>query len=97
VLREDARVSFPPRALWYDGRDPFRKAAERFAAPGEYRFVATGANMQPATAIYLRPPGEAEFRPLVLEVLRVEDGQVAEIVDFDMPGLFAAFDLPPAL
>jgi RNA polymerase sigma-70 factor, ECF subfamily len=97
VLREDARVSFPPRPLWYDGREAFRTAAKRFAAPGEYRFVATRANMQPATAIYLRRPGEAEFRPLVLEVLRIEDGQVAEIVDFDLPGLFAAFDLPPVL
>jgi RNA polymerase sigma-70 factor, ECF subfamily len=41
--------------------------------------------------------GAAEFRPLVLEVLRIEDGQVAEITDFDLPGLFAAFDLPPVL
>jgi RNA polymerase sigma-70 factor, ECF subfamily len=97
VLREDARVSFPPLPLWYDGREPFRKAAERHAAPGDYRFVPTGANMQPAAAIYLRRPGDTAFRPLALEVLRIEGGQVVEIVDFGQLGLFAAFDLPAAL
>jgi RNA polymerase sigma-70 factor (ECF subfamily) len=97
VLREDARVSFPPAPLWYDGRAAFRKAVERHAAPGEYRFVPTAANMQPATAIYLRRPGDTAFRPLVLEVLRIEDGQVAEILDFGLPELFAAFGLPATL
>jgi RNA polymerase sigma-70 factor, ECF subfamily len=97
VLREDARVSFPPTPLWYDGRAAFSKAVERHAAPGEYRFVPTAANMQPATAIYLRRPGDTAFRPLVLEVLRIEDGQVAEIVDFGLPELFAAFGLPATL
>jgi RNA polymerase sigma-70 factor, ECF subfamily len=97
VLREDVRVSFPPYPLWYDGREAFTKAARRFAAPGEHRFVPTRANMQPATAIYLRRPGESTFRPLVLEVLRVEDGRVAEIVDFGATELFAAFGLPAEL
>jgi RNA polymerase sigma-70 factor (ECF subfamily) len=97
LLREDARVSFPPRPLWYDGRDAFTRASGRFAAAGDYRFVATRANMQPATAIYLRRPGDTEYRPLVIEVLRIEDGRVAEIVDFGDLKLFAAFGLPPTL
>jgi RNA polymerase sigma-70 factor (ECF subfamily) len=97
VLREDARISFPPKPLWYDGREPFRRAADRHAAPGEYRFVPTRANRQPATAIYLRRPGDSAYRPLVLEVLRIEDGQIAEIVDFGFTELFAAFGLPPEL
>jgi RNA polymerase sigma-70 factor, ECF subfamily len=97
LLREDARVSFPPMPLWYDGRDAFGQASKRFAAPGDYRFVITRANMQPATAIYLRRPGDTAYRPLVLEVLRIEDGRVAEIVDFGATELFAAFGLPLTL
>jgi RNA polymerase sigma-70 factor, ECF subfamily len=97
VLREDVRVSFPPHPLWYDSREAFRKAVERHAAPGEYRFMPTGANMQPAIAGYLRSPGDTAFRPLALEVLRIEDGQIAEIIDFGQLELFAAFGLPAEL
>lgn len=97
VLREDVRVSFPPLPLWAEGRDTFIAASRKHAAPGDYRFLPTRANRQPAVAIYLRPPGEAAYRPLTLEVLRVEEGKVAEIVDFSLPGLFAAFGLPPTL
>jgi RNA polymerase sigma-70 factor (ECF subfamily) len=95
LLREDARVSFPPRPLWYDGRDAFACASGRFAAAGDYRFVATRANLQPAIAIYLRRPGDTEYRPLVIEVLRIEDGRIVEIVDFGDLKLFAAFGLRP--
>jgi RNA polymerase sigma-70 factor, ECF subfamily len=97
VLREDVRVSFPPHPLWYDSREAFRKAVERHAAPGEYRFVPTRANMQPAIAGYLRSPGDTAFRPLTLEVLRIEDGQIAEIIDFGQLELFAVFGLPAEL
>jgi RNA polymerase sigma-70 factor (ECF subfamily) len=53
--------------------------------------------MQPAAAIYLRRPGDTVFRPLALEVLRIEGGQVVEIVDFGQLELFAAFDMPAEL
>lgn len=97
VLSRDVRVSFPPLPLWAEGRDTFIAASRKHAAVGEYRFVPTRANGQPAVAIYLRPPGEPSFRPLTLEVLRVENGQVAEIIDFTFPRLFSVFALPPSL
>jgi RNA polymerase sigma-70 factor, ECF subfamily len=97
LLREDARVAFPPIPLWYDSRDAFRTASDEFALPGDYRMVATVANGQPAVAAYLRAPGESEHRPLVLEVLRIEDGRIAEIIDFGDERLFAAFGLPLTL
>ena len=50
--------------------------------------------MQPAVAIYLRAPGRARYRPLALEVLRVEEGRVVEAVDWSRPELFEAFGLP---
>jgi RNA polymerase sigma-70 factor, ECF subfamily len=94
LVREDARFSFPPRPLWYDGFDAFRRGSEKHAAPGEHLFVAARANLQPAVAIYLRAPGEARFRPLVLEVLRVEEARIVEAVDWNRPDLFEPFGLP---
>jgi RNA polymerase sigma-70 factor, ECF subfamily len=97
VLAEDVRVSFPPRALWADGREAFITGSRKFAFAGEHRFVPVRANLQPACAIYLRAPGDSAFRPLTLEVLRIEDGWIVEIVDFSSPHLFAAFGLAATL
>jgi RNA polymerase sigma-70 factor (ECF subfamily) len=94
LLREDARASFPPHPLWYADRDAFLRGSEKHARPGDYLLVPTGANLQPAVAIYLRGPGESEYRPLALEVLRVEDGRIAELVDWSRPELFEKFGLP---
>jgi RNA polymerase sigma-70 factor, ECF subfamily len=97
LLRDDVRASAPPLPLWYDGRDPLLASARRSAAAGRFRFVATMANTQPAAASYVRQPGETVYRPMGIDVLRVEDGLVAEITAFLRPGLFPAFGLPAAL
>ena len=64
---------------------------------GHMRSVPAGANTQPAAAHYLRQPGETEYRPLAIDVLRIEAGRVAEITSFVFPELFPAFGLPPTL
>ena len=97
VLADDVRVAYPQIPLWSDSRDAFIQATREFAPPGDYRFVATSANRQPAVAIYHRPPGEPVFRLTALEVLRIEGDRVAEIVDFDVPDLWSAFGLEPTL
>jgi RNA polymerase sigma-70 factor, ECF subfamily len=94
LVRADARFSFPPRAVWYDGLDAFRRASDKHAAPGEHLLVPAAANLQPAFAIYLRAPGERRYRPLALAVLRVAEGRVVEVVHWDRPELFEAFGLP---
>ncbi len=94
LVRADARFSFPPRAVWYDGLDAFRRGSEKHAAPGEHLLVPAAANLQPAFAIYLRAPGESRYRPLALAVVRVEQGRVIEVVHWDRPELFEAFGLP---
>jgi RNA polymerase sigma-70 factor (ECF subfamily) len=94
LVRADAHFSFPPRAVWYDGLDAFRRACEKHAAPGEHRLVPAAANLQPAFAVYLRAPGERRYRRLALAVLRVEQGRVIEVVHWDRPELFEAFGLP---
>jgi RNA polymerase sigma-70 factor, ECF subfamily len=99
LLREDARLTMPPHAVWYDGRDAILVASAKGFDPGfgRLRSVVAHANLQPAAAHYLRPPGAAEFRPLALDVLTVEGGRIAEITSFVTPELFPAFGLPPAL
>jgi RNA polymerase sigma-70 factor, ECF subfamily len=97
ALADDVRVAYPQIPLWSDSRDAFIKATREFAPPGDYRFLATSANRQPAVAIYHRAPGEPVFRLTALEVLRIKGGRVTEIVDFDVPELSAAFGLAPTL
>jgi RNA polymerase sigma-70 factor, ECF subfamily len=99
LLREDARLTMPPHPTWYAGRDAIIVASRKGFDPefGRLRSVAVGANAQPAAAYYLLPPGGSEYRPLAFDVLRVQDGRVAEITSFVLPELFGAFGLPATL
>jgi hypothetical protein len=63
---------------------------------GDWRLVPTRANRQPAAASYLRAPGDTVYRAFKLDVLRVEDGAIAEITTFSCD-LFPAFGLPATL
>ena len=63
---------------------------------GSMRCVVTRANRQPAVACYVRKPGEDGYTPLALDVLRIVDGVVADIVTFD-GAVFGWFGLPEAL
>jgi RNA polymerase sigma-70 factor, ECF subfamily len=98
LLREDARWAMPPAALWFDGRPAIVRLYELYPIgwQGDFRMVATAANRQPAAASYLRPTGESEFRLVALNVLRVEDGKLAEVTTFG-PSLCRAFNLPQTL
>ena len=97
VLREDVRVSYAPIPIFANNRDDFVEGSSKFAPPGEYRCLPTSANRQPAAAIYLRVPGDTEFRLISVEVLRIVDGMIAEIFDYGMPEVLARFDLPQTL
>lgn len=95
LLREDARLIMPPYRGWYQGRGTIlRMNAPGFEPEfGHLRGVATGANRQPAVAWYLRGPGDEVYRALVLDVLRLEGGEIAEITTFASPELFPRFGL----
>jgi RNA polymerase sigma-70 factor (ECF subfamily) len=100
LLREDALFSMPPQPEWYRGRQVLIDLwAPVMAGPeawGQFRCVAVFANRQPAAANYLRRHGECEFRAMSLDVLRVEDGLIAEVITFG-PELFHWFGLPDVL
>ncbi|MFD0889717.1 nuclear transport factor 2 family protein, partial [Streptosporangium algeriense] len=97
LMREDIRITMPPLPMCYDGLAMIMPLLQRgLTEPGEWRLLPIAANRMPAAASYLRAPGETEFKAFKIDVLRIEDGAVAEITTFGT-GLFPAFDLPPVL
>jgi RNA polymerase sigma-70 factor, ECF subfamily len=100
LIREDGTFAMPPEPGVYVGARTmvdFWKSGG-FGTPefGDFRHVLTRANRQPAVAAYRRKPGEHSFKPLALDVLRIEAGQIAAITTFPET-LFPAFDLPEEL
>ena len=99
LLREDVRITMPPHPLCYEGLDAIAPLLDRAFGPpsmGDWRLVPTRANRQPAAASYLLAPGDTLYRAFKLDVLRVQDGAIAEITTFGSD-LFAAFGLAPTL
>jgi RNA polymerase sigma-70 factor (ECF subfamily) len=101
LLRADAFCAMPPSPESYVGAEAIVAAWVEggFGSPefGEFRCVPTRANRQPAVACYLRRPEDSAYRPFVLDVLRVEDGAVAEVTVFPLEPLLDALGLPATL
>ena len=100
LLHEDVRFSMPPTPGVWTGRSTVLEAwveggfgLEGF---GSMRCVVTRANGQPAVAAYVRKPGDAAYEPLAIDVLRVQDVAVTEIVTFG-GRVFEHFGLPATL
>ncbi|MFC7548992.1 sigma-70 family RNA polymerase sigma factor [Plantactinospora sp. GCM10030261] len=97
LLREDARFTMPPTPTWYVGRAAIIEAwTPVLVGPDawrDWRHVPTRANRQPAVACYVRPAGADRYQALGLDVLRIEDGAVAEVTAFPAE-VFPAFGLP---
>ncbi len=99
VLREDVRVTMPPNPFLHEGRDAvlqlMNDAFDRSQFE-EWRLVPSWANRQPAAVSYARLPGDSMLRPFKIDVLRVEDGLIAEITTFH-GRLHTAFETPEVL
>ncbi len=100
LMREDSTWSMPPEPGHWRGRDAIVAAwvagGMGTAEFGDFRCRVTSANLQRAVACYLRSPGEAEYVALALDVLRIEEGEIADITSFTSV-VFPAFGLPPKL
>jgi RNA polymerase sigma-70 factor, ECF subfamily len=100
LMREDLRFSMPPEPGLHVGRERvvgyWVEGGFGSEAFGEIRTALTRANRQPAVAFYSRRPGEPRFSPMAIDVLRIEEGAIAEIVTFP-PDVFPAFALPETL
>jgi RNA polymerase sigma-70 factor (TIGR02960 family) len=96
---EDIRVTMPPYPWLFEGRDALAPLMERAFGPdreGDWRLLPTSVNRMPAAASYLRRHGDSVFRPMKLDVLRVEGEVIAEITTFGF-ALFDALGLPPLI
>ncbi len=100
LLHEDVRFSMPPQPGTWVGRDrviaTWVEGGFGEDTFGRMRCVVTRANGQPAVAAYVRQPGEDAYAPLAIDVLRIEEGVVADITTFD-GALVGTFGLPPTL
>jgi RNA polymerase sigma-70 factor, ECF subfamily len=100
LIDADARFAMPPQPEVYLGRDAMVSAWVEggFGTDGfgEMRCRVTRANRQPAVACWVRRPGDAQFEALAIDVLRIEDGRIADITTF-AGEVFDAFDLPRTL
>lgn len=100
IASQDLRITMPPDMMCFDGLDVITPFLERAFAEetrdGDWRLVPTMANRMPTAASYLRRPGDSTFRAFKFDVLRIEDGAIAEITTFGKL-LFPVFGLPPTL
>lgn len=86
LLKEDAVFWMPPEPGVFVGRTtiveswtPFLSGPTRI---GDFKMLPVRCNNQLAAANYLRPPGGESYERLSIDVLRIEDGAIAEIVTF---------------
>jgi RNA polymerase sigma-70 factor (ECF subfamily) len=99
ISSQDIRVTMPPYPSRYQGLAAIAPLLERglgSSRDGDWRLLPTRANRMPTAASYLRRPGDSAFRAFKFDVLRIEDGLIAEITTFGA-ALFPAFGLPPTL
>jgi RNA polymerase sigma-70 factor (ECF subfamily) len=93
LLSDDIRITMAP--------DPAVSGVDEVAAfltrPFDWRTIPTSANGRPAQVDYLREPGSPHYVGLVVDVLRIVDGRIAEINAFVGAHHVAAFGLPPTL
>jgi RNA polymerase sigma-70 factor (ECF subfamily) len=99
VAASDIRVTMPPQPFQFDGLDALRPLLERAFGPereGDWRLLPTSANRMPAAISYLRRPGDSLFRAFKVDVLRILDGEIAEITTVG-PAHFIAAGMPEVL
>ena len=99
LLKEDATVIMPPWREWFAGRDTigsFFGAA--WKACNGLRLVPTGANGQPAFAVYELSGGpDAQWTAHSIHVLSLDEEAISTITMFvppTGPNLFQSFGLP---
>jgi RNA polymerase sigma-70 factor, ECF subfamily len=98
LLTEDAVVSMPPEPEWHQGREvvgAFLRDRHARRMPRRWRFVACGANLQPAYAYYIEQHGEWVRSGVFVVGVRA-DG-IESITRFHDRGLLDRFGVPAHL
>ncbi len=93
LLAEDVRITMPPDPPVI-GRDA---AVTFLLRPLDWRSFPTSANGRPAALHYLRASGSPRYDALVVDVLRIVGGRIAESNAFVGSHHVIAFGMPPTL
>jgi RNA polymerase sigma-70 factor (ECF subfamily) len=93
LLAEDVRLTMPPDPPVL-GRDA---AVDFLLRPMDWRSFPASANGRPAALNYLRRPGSDQYEALVVDVLRIVDGRIAECNAFVGAHHVTAFGRPPTI
>jgi RNA polymerase sigma-70 factor (TIGR02960 family) len=97
IASQDLRITMPPAPYLFEGIAVIGPLLENAFSDGSaWRLVPTAANRMPTAASYQKMPGETVYRAFKLDVLRIVDGQIAEITTLG-PELFPRFGLPETL
>ena len=96
LIQEDATQSMPPYDLWLSGRDDIFRwwFGPGIGCQGSRVVPTVAANGSPAFGQY-KPAADGGYEPWALQVVEIEDGQIAELTFFlDTETLFPLFGLP---
>jgi RNA polymerase sigma-70 factor (ECF subfamily) len=99
LLTADVVWEMPPYTGWYQGAAEIGVLIETNCpakGPGDMRLVRTGANGQPAYAVYLRD-SEGVYRAFQLQQLTLGPTGVSHVVVYFDTALFTTFGLPEVL
>lgn len=100
MMTEDATFSMPPEPFSVVGNracvDAWVEGGFGGEDWGETTAIPTRANGQLALLNYIKRPGADSFVPMAIDVLRLREGKVAEIVTFPAE-MFPLFDAPASL
>jgi RNA polymerase sigma-70 factor (ECF subfamily) len=101
LLRQDVVFAMPPHATWFRGADAVRAFFQtpRFGAfwTRGIRATHTRANGLPALVWYAAAPDDDAYRLHSIQLMRFEDGALAEATNFIGATYLHGFDLPPTL
>jgi RNA polymerase sigma-70 factor (ECF subfamily) len=101
LLKEDATYTMPPWQQWYAGREAIRSFfTMAWKAYGGFRLAPTGANRQPAFAVYSCAHPSALWSAHSIQVLTLEHDTISALTMFMKPigpRLFDAFGFPLTL
>lgn len=97
LLRSDAIVSMPPEPEWHQGPEAVGRflRSRHLGRKGPWRFVATGANGQPAFAYYIQDTKGWSRAGIFVVALRA--GGIASITRFRDDGILSRFGVPERL
>ncbi len=105
LLKEDAMLSMPPFASWYQGREAIQAMLSMAAfdpeKPAHWRLSPTQANGQAAYVLYRKARATGKYQAFGIQLVSLIPGvsnqQIAEIMIFMTPSLVPFFDLPLSL